>query len=500
MPSPLAGPSHGNTRYSVCEARRDHTLIFVSHSCKDAWVANPPAGLDADKLDRLRFALALRDQLVARLDPGATGLLWYDRKRLQPGDEWELDIVAALHGCEAAILLLTPEALESPWVLREATVLGDRRSRWPGLRLVPVLCAGVDYRTLAAHPHWSALNITRWQPVQAKHGAFRGAAAQQDQTDIVNQVATQLQHLSTPRDPARERWTEELRAFLDQLERQGLKSRLRGAAQALGLKPPLAWDATAREQLAQSLLQANLAEADSAGALRYPLPEALSQLVPGDPLAASFTQEEKQFCDRLRPLAAPPGAAVAVGAANSVAGSAASSSPAGSSSPGKLPTSAARPTPVLLSASDWRVADLAARRASCNLAWVRPLSGVVGEGASPSAADLHAVNQALRMAALGKKPCYVVATFQTVAGEDPAVLAADLAAKLAAPAALVGVVGRGPRSVPAAGADGGGGAAAAASAAIFVDIPEADEAAAVLVAEFIDLLCGSPAAHVRGGT
>lgn len=46
---------------------RDRALIFISHSCKDALVAHPPAGFDADKLARLRFALQLHNQPVDRL-------------------------------------------------------------------------------------------------------------------------------------------------------------------------------------------------------------------------------------------------------------------------------------------------------------------------------------------------------------------------------------------------------------------------------------------------
>jgi len=44
-------------------------------------VTHPPAGMDADKLARLQFAVDLRTQLVQRLYPGDTGRLWFDRKR-----------------------------------------------------------------------------------------------------------------------------------------------------------------------------------------------------------------------------------------------------------------------------------------------------------------------------------------------------------------------------------------------------------------------------------
>lgn len=417
-------------------------------------MAHPPAGFDAEKLARLRFAIRLRDALVARLEPGGdgTGLVWFDRKRLAPGDEWELAIVAALHRCEAAVLLLTPDALESPWVLREATVLGDRRGRWPGLRLVPVLCAGVTHETLARLPYWAALDLTRWQPVQAARGAYRGAPAGQDIRQIVDQVAAQLHDLGTPRDPAQERWTEDVRAFLADLAQRQLKTRLGGAAQVLRVKVPPDWDGTGIERLARALLQTDVAGTDEQGTEHRPLAEALGQLIPGDPLDTPFSEAEKKFCLRLQPLAAPPGAAVAVGA--------------GAGVPGR---------PVLLQADNPRLAELAARRASCGEAWVRPLSGIVGEGPGPTADSIAVASKAVKMAALARARCYVVASFRPLAGDDLGALANDLAARLPPQAAIVGAVARGG---PAAGAQG------------LVEVPAADEAAAVEMADYIDLVCG----------
>jgi hypothetical protein len=384
--------------------------------------------------------------------------VWYDRDRLEPGDEWELRIVEELHACEAAVLLLTPEALESSWVLREATVLADRRSRWPALQLVPVLCAGVDYRTLAGLPHWAALNITRWQPVQATRSAFRGKAARQDADEIVAQVSATLTGLQAPSDPERDRWAEELLALLNDMARRGLFTRLQGAARALRLKAPLQWDKAALQGLTRALLQSALVERDAAGDLRCPLAEALSSLFPGDPQAIQLAEAERQFCRLLQPLAAPPTAAAAVGSARAEAAGQAQG-------------------PLLMRTGKLEVAELAARRSSCGTGWVRPLSDVVGEEGA-SALDLGEVTRAIRMATLARKPCYVVASLTPVTGEDPASMASALASRLPRQATLVSVIGRNTPAAPGA------------LASTVVDVPQADEDGTLDLNEYIDTLCG----------
>lgn len=420
---------------------------------------------------RLQFALKLRTKLVERLAACGFGPgdVWFDRSRLNPGDEWELAIVEALHGCKAAVLLLTPEALQSPWVLREATVLADRRARWAGLRLVPVLCAGVDYKALAALPAWAALNVARWQPVQAGNGAWRGKESQKDIAQIVKQVAAQLEALAEPSDPALEGWTDEVRSFLDDLERRKLRGRLKGAAAALRVKPPLAWDDAALGQLARTLLQSDVVEPDAGGQLRFPLPQALGELMPGVPQLIDATESERQFCQRLKPLAAPPGAAVALGAARA--------------------SDPVRPPPVLLQADDPCIGELAAFRSICGKGWVRRFSGVGGEGAGPSVADIEAANREARRFAVSNQPCIVVAALQPLAGEDVGRLSTELAARLDPKVALVAVVGRGAVAPAAAG-----------STAVLVEVPQAEEDAAVRVAEHVGLLCRPKDSQPRTGT
>ena len=431
--------------------RGEHALIFISHSCKDALLKHPPAGHDAVQLARLGFARDLRDALAQRL--GAFTTVWFDRVRLQPGDEWEAEIVTALHGCQGAVLLLTPDALKSPWVLREATVLADRRGRWPGLCLVPVLCAGLDHRSLAADQYWKALNVARWQPVQAVRCAFECADAALYLQDIVNAVGARMQGLADPVDTRHAGWTQDLRAFIGELARLDLTVRLQDAARAVGLKPPADWTGDAPRELARMLLQTGAMEPVDGGPPRYPLLEALARLIPGDPAKTPRNADEKKFCGLLRPLAAPPAVAVAVADAGSGA--------------------AGHAAPVLLRTGDWHVAELAALRASCNRAWVRPLSGVGGEGGMPLPADLKAAGQQVRKARMMGEDCYIVATLQPLAGEDPVAMVRDLGQALPAEAKLVAALDR---SLPTA--DG------------VIDVPEDDELAAIDVADVIDQYSG----------
>ena len=428
-------------------------------------MANPKPGTDPVRLGRLRFAQTVRTALVAGLDTSGAddgrGRVWFDRKRLEPGDEWELDIVGALHDCEAAVLLLTPDALESPWVLREATVLADRRSRWPELRLVPVLLAGVRHESLTQHPWWAALDITRWQPVQALHGAFEGADADSDLASIVDQVVAKLADLAKPRDPALEGWTDEVRAFLADLQTRGLKRRLDGAAKVLRLKRPLRWDHTALDSLARALLQSDVAELDDAGAPRYPLLLALDQLVPDDPGLRPRETAERSLCQRLQPLAAPPAAAVAVGSLRAA-------------------LAGARPPSVLLRANDVRLARLAVRRATCDDVRVTALTGVFGEAPELPADVIVNLEAFAARAARIRKPVYVVATLHPGAGDDLDAMAQALARQLPIQAALVGVIGRDP-----------GATAAPPGGTVVVVVPADDERAALVVANDLDYLAGA---------
>lgn len=70
--------------------------VFISHSHKDEALAKKVASILQD-----------------------CGLDAWDDSEILPGENWAEKTAQALNESEAMIVLLTPEALESPWVQRE---------------------------------------------------------------------------------------------------------------------------------------------------------------------------------------------------------------------------------------------------------------------------------------------------------------------------------------------------------------------------------------------
>jgi hypothetical protein len=72
-----------------------------------------------------------------------------DADELRPGDEWRLVLYSWLAECHAAVLLLSKEALNSPWVRRETTILMWRHLLGPTVHVVPALVGDVTARDVA---------------------------------------------------------------------------------------------------------------------------------------------------------------------------------------------------------------------------------------------------------------------------------------------------------------------------------------------------------------
>jgi hypothetical protein len=89
--------------------------VFVSHSSKDRLATEHLCALLA----------APDDAEGACCDP------LVDYTELQPGVEWPQYLHEMMAQCQAAIVLLTGNAVASPWVLKEATILTWRRSLDP---------------------------------------------------------------------------------------------------------------------------------------------------------------------------------------------------------------------------------------------------------------------------------------------------------------------------------------------------------------------------------
>lgn len=137
--------------------------IFISH------------GVDKSKPDELAFldALALHIAHDAPGEPAHELLL--DRTRLEAGDDWAGVLHDWLAECQAAVLLLSPRALQRPWVLKEATILSFRHRRDPAFLLLPVLLPGVTSQDLTAHAGFSALGLDATQAFT--HGVDPAAVA-----------------------------------------------------------------------------------------------------------------------------------------------------------------------------------------------------------------------------------------------------------------------------------------------------------------------------------
>jgi formylglycine-generating enzyme required for sulfatase activity len=65
--------------------------------------------------------------------------VWID-DRIDYGENWEREIFKAIDGCSAFVVIMTPEAYESDWVLRECQY-ADRRKKPP----LPILLEGEEF-------------------------------------------------------------------------------------------------------------------------------------------------------------------------------------------------------------------------------------------------------------------------------------------------------------------------------------------------------------------
>jgi hypothetical protein len=169
--------------------------VFISHSCNERR-SDDPATLDPEVAAHRAYARDLRARLVARLTAEVgEGCAWYDARAIRAGDDWEQKIIEALHTCAAAVILVTPEALSSPWVLRESIVLVDRKLRNPDLVIVPIYLAGVRPETLAADRLWDTTRLTHIQgivPIDASADDVATQAAEDAAANAVDVAVPQL--------------------------------------------------------------------------------------------------------------------------------------------------------------------------------------------------------------------------------------------------------------------------------------------------------------------
>lgn len=121
--------------------------VFVSHSSRLRTEGELQPG---DTINRHRFRKKYLADLIsmtqARLmDNGVE--VWIDRSQIHPGDDFDGKISFALYECDVGVILLDLDALDSPWVRKESTILMWRHAIG-GVRVVPVLLGGLTTQDL----------------------------------------------------------------------------------------------------------------------------------------------------------------------------------------------------------------------------------------------------------------------------------------------------------------------------------------------------------------
>jgi hypothetical protein len=124
--------------------------VFLSHS----------SGTKASLKRVCALAAALEKE------PNAVEVL-FDQDQIEPGIRWRKAIEGMLADCEAAVILITKDALKSPWVLAEATLLRARfdRETEPQFPLLPVVL-GVSETQLQKHRVWHPVALDEIQYVK----------------------------------------------------------------------------------------------------------------------------------------------------------------------------------------------------------------------------------------------------------------------------------------------------------------------------------------------
>ena len=178
--------------------------MFISHS------ANDDDGASA-VLDLIRTGLSDKNYEVV-----------VDRDVLKAGQEWSAVLYRELGQCDAAIVLLTPKALNSSWVRREVNILLWRRALGAPLHIVAALMSGTTPEAV------SEAGFTELEPLQAAKGSSASAI------EIAEEVLSRFVDLpdaGADASPMCE-WLKRIAAYLKQVREPEALGR---AANALGV-------------------------------------------------------------------------------------------------------------------------------------------------------------------------------------------------------------------------------------------------------------------------
>ena len=94
-----------------------------------------------------------------------------DRALLRAGDLWRAEIYGWIGLCDAAVILISRQALDDPskhWVARETACLICRRYHEPSLKIIPVLLDGITFEDLEATERFRDLQLAESQCVRRR--------------------------------------------------------------------------------------------------------------------------------------------------------------------------------------------------------------------------------------------------------------------------------------------------------------------------------------------
>ena len=127
--------------------KRSRYLVFISHSSLDAWIAR----MMVEKIETL----------------GAE--CWLDEKDLEGGDVISDEIIRGIDACQEAIVLISPNSVNSRWVAFEiGGVLAQHK------RVTPIL-NNVRPDEMAPMKHIKGIDLNRFEEFL---GQLKGRAAQ----------------------------------------------------------------------------------------------------------------------------------------------------------------------------------------------------------------------------------------------------------------------------------------------------------------------------------
>ena len=133
---------HSGKRSAKKKARASTSpyLVFISHSSKEAWIAN--------QISKELEALGART--------------WLDSKDLRGGDIWQEKILGAIDNCQEGLVLVSPDSVNSWWVAFEIGALSGQRKT-----VTPIL-NGVDPKGMASMRDVQAIDLNEFDKFLAQ--------------------------------------------------------------------------------------------------------------------------------------------------------------------------------------------------------------------------------------------------------------------------------------------------------------------------------------------